>query len=132
MALEVGVVGDHSATGEGVGDRGRQRSDRRRPRDIGVAESGQSLHGPGHGARRADQAFERLQSLAPGIDQDDPDLQDLGARVVRKAGRLQVDDRQWAGRRDEVRERGEIDPLVAGGEFGCREGSVAVRRRCRP
>ena len=132
VALEAGVVGDHGVSGEGVGDRGRQRSDRRGPRDICVAESGQSLHGPGHGAHRVDEALERRQPLAPGIDQDDPDLQDPGARVVREAGRLQVDDRQRAGRRDEVRERAEIDPPVAGGAFHCRERSVAVRRRCRP
>jgi hypothetical protein len=132
VALEAGVVGNHAATGEGVGDRGRQRFDRRGSRDVRSAESGQSLHGPGHGARGADEALERRQPLAPGIDQDDPDLEDLGARVVREAGRLQVDDRQRAGRRDEVRERAEIDPPVAGGAFGCRQRSVALRRRCRP
>jgi hypothetical protein len=114
VALEVRVVGDDGAPREGLCDGPSERGDLRCAGYVGVGESRQALHGTRHRAARANQALESRQRGALGLDQHQPDLEDLGAGIARESGGLEVDDRQRAHRPDEVRQRAQVDLQLAG------------------
>jgi hypothetical protein len=104
--------------------------DARRRGEILVAQTRQSLHHQRKRVSRANQPRDRAKIGASGIEQDDSDLDDLGAAVLRETGGLEVDDRQRPGALQEGRQRTGIDPERD--RLRSSREQQAARRRFRP
>ena len=111
VALELGVVRDDRAARERLEQRGRDRLDRRRVREVGVGEARERRDRARHAPARPDPRLEHAHAAA--VEQHRADLDRLGGPLLGQPGGLEVDDRDRPDRREQRRERREIEPELA-------------------
>jgi hypothetical protein len=132
VALESGVVGHQCPARQSRCDGLGQLFQRRRPGHVRRSQTRQPLHRERQRAARTHQATQRDESLRAGLEQHDPELEDLRARVLRQPRRLEVHDGQGAGALQKLLEYVELHPDRVGAELVTSERSEDARRRSRP
>jgi len=130
--LELGVVRHDHAPFERGRDRLGELVDARRRGDVRVAEPRQTLDGARQWSLRPQQALERREPGLARVDQHRAELEDLGVRILREAGGLQVDEGERTQRRSESGQRVGIDPDLARKRMLDGERRQDARRRFRP